>query len=87
MSEAHSVTAIIKKNAEEIMSQETTLEQVAECTHKAEIICALIESYPHQLVDSEISALTTLLKRLFGNVVGWLINELAERGIDKKCVV
>lgn len=61
------------------MSRDITLEQAAERAHQAEIICRLVEDFPHRLVDSEVSALATLLKRLNGDVAAWLIEELAER--------
>lgn len=61
------------------MSNKITLEQAAERAHQAEIICRLIEVYPARLVDSEISAIATLLKRLSGDVAACLISEMAER--------
>lgn len=61
------------------MSREITLEQAVERAHQAEIICRLVEDSPHHLVDSEVSAIATLLKRLSGDVAAWLISELAER--------
>ncbi|EKZ6833431.1 TPA: hypothetical protein ACPY23_002432 [Klebsiella oxytoca] len=61
------------------MSHEITLEQAAERAHQTEIICRLVEDHPHRLVDSEISAIATLLRRLSGDVTAWLIEELAER--------
>ncbi|HBR4754314.1 TPA: hypothetical protein L9W62_000064 [Klebsiella pneumoniae] len=61
------------------MSHEITLEQAAERAHQTEIICRLVKDHPHRLVDSEISALAALLRRLSGDVTAWLIEELAER--------
>ncbi|WP_260862765.1 hypothetical protein [Citrobacter sp. Marseille-Q6884] len=61
------------------MSREITLQQAVERAHQTEIICRLIEDYPHRLVDSEVSAMATLLKRLSGDVVAWLIEEQAQR--------
>ncbi|EPS5423201.1 TPA: hypothetical protein R4126_003787 [Klebsiella michiganensis] len=61
------------------MSQEITLEQALERAHQAEIICSLLEVFPRRLVDSEVSAIATLLKRLTGDVTGWLGEELTER--------
>ncbi|EBW7999827.1 hypothetical protein E1871_06090 [Salmonella enterica subsp. enterica serovar Mgulani] len=61
------------------MTREITLEQAAERAHQTEIICRLMEGYPGCLVDSEVSAIATLLKRLSGDVTAWLIEELAER--------
>lgn len=59
--------------------REITLKQAAERAHQAEIICRMVEDYPHQFADSEISAIATLLGRLSGDVASWLIEELAER--------
>lgn len=61
------------------MSHEITLEQAAERAHQTEIICRLVENHPYRLVDSEISAIATLLRRLSGDVTAWLIEELAKR--------
>lgn len=61
------------------MTREITLEQAAERAHQTEIICRLMEGCPGRLVDSEVSAIATLLKRLSGDVTAWLIEELAER--------
>lgn len=61
------------------MSREITLEQAAARDHQTEIICRLIEDYPGRLVDSEVSAIAKLLKRLSGDVTAWLIEELADR--------
>lgn len=61
------------------MKREITLAQAAERAHQAETTCRLIEHYPEQLVDSEVSAMVTLLKRLTGDVAAWLIEEQAEQ--------
>ena len=61
------------------MAHEITLEKAAESAHQAEIICAMLEVYPNKLVDSEIIAIASLLKRLTGNVAAWLIEEQAEQ--------
>lgn len=60
-------------------SQEITLEQATERAHQSEIVCRLIESYPHQLESNEVAALATLLARLTGNVTAWLMEEQAQR--------
>lgn len=57
------------------MSHETTIERVVEQAHQAEIICRMMESYPDRMVDSEITAISSLLRKLTGNVVAWLIEE------------
>lgn len=56
-----------------------TLEEATERAHQAEIICRMMESYPHRLVDTEIIAISTLLRRLTGDVTAWLIEELATK--------
>lgn len=61
------------------MKREFNLEQVIERAHQAEIICRMMESYPDKFVDSEITAISSLLSRLTGNVVCWLIEEQAEQ--------
>ena len=61
------------------MSREITLEQAAARAHQTEIICRLIGDYPGRLVDSEVSAIAKLLKRLSGDVTAWLVEELADR--------
>lgn len=61
------------------MSREITLEQADERAHQAEIICRMVEDFPHQLADSEVLAIATLLKRLSGDVASWLVEELAVR--------
>ncbi|KFK94282.1 MULTISPECIES: hypothetical protein [unclassified Serratia (in: enterobacteria)] len=61
------------------MSQEITLEQAVEKAHQAEIVCRMMESYPHRLVDSEITAIAALLVCITGDVAAWLIKEQAKR--------
>lgn len=61
------------------MSHEITLEQATERATQAEIICRLLEDFPHQLQESETSAIATLLKRLSGDVAAWMIEEQAQR--------
>lgn len=61
------------------MSHEISLETIAERAHQLEIIASLVESYPHHLVDSEIAAIATLVKRLSGEVASWLIDELSHK--------
>lgn len=61
------------------MKREISLAKAAERAHQAEVICRLIEQYPDRLVDSEVSAMAALLKRLTGDVSVWLIEEQAEQ--------
>lgn len=59
------------------MAHEISLEEVTERAHQVEIICRMMESYPDRMADSEIVALATLLRRLSGSVVSFLIEEQA----------
>ncbi|MEG2431810.1 hypothetical protein [Hafnia alvei] len=61
------------------MTSEITLEEVALRAHQAEIICSMMEVYPNQLVDSEITAMATLLRRLTGDVTAYLIEAMATK--------
>ncbi|MBD8152254.1 hypothetical protein [Pantoea agglomerans] len=62
------------------MSHEITLSQTAEMAHQAEIICALLEAHPDSLEDCEVSAISSLLKYLTGNVAACLLRETAQNG-------
>jgi len=66
------------------MSRDITLEQAAERASQAEVILMMLESYPHQLEDSELLAIVSLLKRLTGNVAAWLIEEQAEQQVNQE---
>lgn len=66
------------------MSRDITLEQAAERASQAEVILMMLESYPHQLEDSELLAIVSLLKRLTGNVAAWLIEEQAEHQVNQE---
>lgn len=66
------------------MSREITLEQAAEKAMQAETVQALMESDPHQLEDSEVSALATLLRSLVGTACIWMNEEQTQRG-NKPC--
>lgn len=61
------------------MASETTLEETALRAHQAEIICSMMETYPNTLVDSEIIAIATLLRRLTGDVTAYLIEAMATK--------
>lgn len=65
------------------MSRDITLEQAAERASQAGVILMMLESYPHQLEDSELLAIVSLLKRLTGNVAAWLIEENVMQGVKK----
>lgn len=59
------------------MSSEYSLEKAALQAHQAEIVSKMLEDYPHQMADSEIEAIASLLTRLTGYVTAYLIEELA----------
>lgn len=59
------------------MSADITIHQAAEKAHQVELINLLIESHPHQLQDSEISALSSLMAKLSGDVCVFLQEEIA----------
>ncbi|EPJ3765660.1 TPA: hypothetical protein ACKRFF_001339 [Providencia stuartii] len=61
------------------MSAEITIHQAAVKAQQVEMINLLIESYPHKMQDSEISALATLMAGLSGDVALFLINEIEKR--------
>lgn len=59
------------------MSADITINQAAEKAHQVELINLLIESHPHQLQDSEISVLSSLMAKLSGDVRVFLQEEIA----------
>ena len=59
------------------MSADITIHQAAEKAHQVELINLLIESHPHQLQDSEISALSSLMAKLSGDVCVFPQEEIA----------
>ena len=61
------------------MSHEITIAQAAERAHQAEVLCLMLETYPNQMADSELTAIATLLRHLTGDVSVWLIEEQAQR--------
>lgn len=61
------------------MSADITIHQAAEKAQQVELINLLIESYPHKMQDSEITALATLMAGLAGDVSLFLINEIEKR--------
>ncbi|WP_337262927.1 MULTISPECIES: hypothetical protein [unclassified Serratia (in: enterobacteria)] len=66
------------------MSNEITLEQAAKKATQAETVLTLLESYPHQLDDSEVSAVATLLRSLIGVSCCWM-NEEQSRRRNQSC--
>lgn len=61
------------------MSQEITLAKAAENAEQAEMVSRPLESYPHRLEDGEVAVIASLLARLTGDVVSWMIEEQAQR--------
>lgn len=61
------------------MAHEITLEKAEEMAYQAELVCLLLESYPHELHSGDVSAIASLLAKLTGRVTGWLIEEQAQR--------
>ncbi len=53
-----------------------TIYQAAEMAHQVEMINLLIESHPHQLQDSEIGTLASLMAKLSGDVCVFLQEEI-----------
>ncbi len=62
------------------MAHERTIDEVAEMAQQAELVCRLLEDYPHQLEDLDVSLIATLVKKLSGGVAAWLIEEIEIRG-------
>lgn len=46
---------------------------------QAELVCLLLESHPHELQDSDVVDIASLVAKLAGRVAGWLIEEQAQR--------
>ncbi|HFQ7289827.1 TPA: hypothetical protein ACJHGT_004360 [Yersinia enterocolitica] len=61
------------------MAHEITLEKAAEMARQAELVCLLLESHPHELQDSDVVDIASLVAKLAGHVTGWLIEEQAQR--------
>ncbi|CAI1127237.1 hypothetical protein [Serratia fonticola] len=60
------------------MSHEITLAKAAEKAEQAEVVSRLLEGYPHQMAESEVTAIASLLARLTGEVATWLTEEQAQ---------
>ncbi|WP_145525711.1 hypothetical protein [Yersinia rohdei] len=61
------------------MAHEITLEKAEEMAYQAELVCLLLESYPHELQSSDVSAIASLIAKLTGRAGGWLREEQAQR--------
>lgn len=57
------------------MSHEITLDKTVQKAEQANVICLLLESYPHQMESSEVTAIAALLARLTGDVATWILEE------------
>ncbi|MDE9538917.1 hypothetical protein [Xenorhabdus bovienii] len=65
------------------MSKPITIHQAVEKAQQLEFINQLIESYPHQIEDSEISVISSLMAKLSGDIAVFLIEVIAgEEAID-----
>ncbi|CDZ82723.1 hypothetical protein BN1086_00809 [Citrobacter koseri] len=42
--------------------------KIADKAFQAELLCALIEDHPHQLNETQVSALASLIKKLTGDI-------------------
>ncbi|MDK2377296.1 hypothetical protein [Serratia fonticola] len=65
------------------MSHEITLDKTAQKAEQANVICLLLESYPHRMDDSEVTAIAALLARLTGEVATWLLEEQSRLMADE----
>jgi hypothetical protein len=56
--------------------------QSAENVFQAKLVCSLIEDYPHQLTDPELSSIAALIKRLAGDAYVYMTEVIyqQERG-------
>lgn len=61
------------------MSHEISLDQANEKACQAEVILKMLESYPDEIGDKELSHVITLVRKLTGEVHAWLIEEQAIR--------
>lgn len=61
------------------MSHEITLDQANEKACQAEMVLKMLESYPDEMGNKELSHVITLARRLTGEVHAWLIEEQALR--------
>lgn len=42
--------------------------EIADKSFQAELLCALVEDHPHQLTETQVSALASLIKKLAGDI-------------------
>ncbi|SAI93515.1 hypothetical protein [Enterobacter hormaechei] len=65
------------------MAHEISLDQAKEKACQAEMILRMLESYPDDIGEVELSSVITLTRRLSGEVHAWLIEEQAKQGKGK----
>jgi hypothetical protein len=67
-----------------VPSELQRFKDIAEKAFQAEIICALLEDHPHRLIEDEVSAIASLLKKLSGDVYVFMNSEIynQENNID-----
>ncbi|WP_256681789.1 hypothetical protein [Klebsiella grimontii] len=58
--------------------------EAAEKTFQAELICSLLEYYPRQLADSELSSIASLIKRLAGDAYVYMNEVIYQQERDEK---
>lgn len=61
------------------MAHEITLTQATEKACQAETVLQMLESYPDDLTETQLSDVITLVRRLTGEIHSWLIEEQAEK--------
>ena len=61
------------------MAHEITLEQAVEKSCLMETVLRMLESYPDNIDEAQLSSVVTLTRRLAGDVYCWLLEEQAQR--------
>ncbi|AMG53744.1 hypothetical protein [Citrobacter amalonaticus] len=60
------------------------LKEAAEKTFQAELVCSLLENYPHKLADYEITVISSLIKRLAGDVYVYMNKVISQQEKDEQ---
>ncbi|MCX8967397.1 hypothetical protein EHW66_21250 [Erwinia psidii] len=55
------------------MATEITPQQAEDMSRQAELISSMLEDYPHNLLDTDVSLIAALLKNLTGKVASYLM--------------
>lgn len=58
--------------------------QAAEKALQAELVCSLLEDFPHQLEDGELSAIASLIKKLTGDAYVYMNNVIYQQERSEK---